>query len=101
MNTDIYHIPVNFTNAGRIMGLFEIRNLIEALILCLPVLYLCLSYLPLPLTPKLVITLSLVVPIGGFGLMGVGDDSLSRWVKGWYTWRCKRRRMAFRGEVVI
>ena len=39
MNTDTYYIPVNFTNAGRILGLFEIRNLIEALLLCLPVLY--------------------------------------------------------------
>ena len=45
MNTDTYYIPVNFTNAGRILGLFEIRNLIEALLLCLPVLYVCLTYL--------------------------------------------------------
>ena len=29
MNTDTYYIPVNFTNAGRILGLFEIRNLID------------------------------------------------------------------------
>ena len=43
MNTDTYYIPVNFTNAGRILGLFEIRNLIEALLLCLPVLYVCPS----------------------------------------------------------
>ena len=65
MNTDTYYIPVNFTNAGRILGLFEIRNLIEALLLCLPVLYVCLTYLPFSLTPKIIVTVSLVVPIGG------------------------------------
>lgn len=99
MNTDTYHIPVNFTNAGRILGLFEIRNLIETLFLCLPVLYLCLSYLPLSLTPKLVVTLSLVIPIGGFGLTGIRDDSLSRWLRGWWIWRGKRRMMFYRGVI--
>ena len=99
MNTDTYYIPVNFTNAGRILGLFEIRNLIEALLLCLPVLYVCLTYLPLALTPKIIVTVSLVVPIGGFGLMGVSDDSLTRWLKGWWAWHCRRRMMFFRGVV--
>lgn len=37
MNTDTYYIPVNFTNAGRILGLFEIRNLIEPFFYALPV----------------------------------------------------------------
>ena len=87
MNTDTYYIPVNFTNAGRILGLFEIRNLIEALLLCLPVLYVCLTYLPFSLTPKIIVTVSLVVPIGGFGL------------KGWWAWHCRRRMMFFRGVV--
>ena len=59
MNTDTYYIPVNFTNAGRILGLFEIRNLIEALLLCLPVLYVCLTYLPFSLTPKIIVTILL------------------------------------------
>ena len=30
MNYEVYHIPSNFTDAGRIMGLFELRNLVEA-----------------------------------------------------------------------
>ena len=43
MSYDSYFIPTNFTDAGRVMGLFELRNLIEALILTLPALYLCLT----------------------------------------------------------
>lgn len=36
MNYEVYHIPSNFTDAGRIMGLFELRNLVEAVILTVP-----------------------------------------------------------------
>ena len=33
MNYEVYHIPTNFTDAGRVMGLFELRNLVEAVLL--------------------------------------------------------------------
>ena len=29
-------IPVNFTDAGRLFGVFEIRNAVEAIALCVP-----------------------------------------------------------------
>lgn len=37
MNYEVYHIPTNFTDAGRVMGLFELRNLVEAVVLTIPV----------------------------------------------------------------
>lgn len=40
-NEDIYFIPVNFTDAGRVLGLFELRNCIEAAVLVLPTFGLC------------------------------------------------------------
>ena len=46
MNYEVYHIPNNFTDAGRVMGLFELRNLVEAVLLALPALYLCIALLP-------------------------------------------------------
>lgn len=98
MNYEVYHIPTNFTDAGRVMGLFEIRNLVEAVILTLPVLYLCIVFLPLSLTPKIIVTLVIVVPLGGFGLVGVCDDSLTRWLGIWWRWRRGRRLITFRGE---
>ena len=76
MNYDVYHIPVNFTDAGRLFGLFEIRNAIEMVLLTVPVLFACIAWLPLDLTPKVVVTLILVVPLVGFGLIGISDDSL-------------------------
>lgn len=50
---ETYYIPTNFTDAGRVMGLFEIRNMVEAILLAGPMLYLCLTLLPLALTPKI------------------------------------------------
>lgn len=99
MNYDTYHIPTNFTDAGRILGLFDLRNLIEAVLLVIPALYLCIAWLPLALTPKIIVTMVIVVPTGGFGLMGISDDSLSRWLSCWWRWRRHRRLMFFRGEV--
>ena len=100
MHYDVYHIPVNFTDAGRLFGLFEIRNAIEAVLLTVPVLFACIAYLPLALTPKVVVTMILVVPLGGFVLMGISDDSLTRWLSFWWRWRERRRLMLYRGEVL-
>lgn len=99
MSNEIYHIPTNFTDVGRVLGLFEIRNLVETVLMTLPVLYLCVVLLPLSLTPKIVVTLVIVVPLGDFGLIGISDDSLTRWFGCWWHWRRARRRIYFRGEV--
>ena len=95
---DTYYIPTNFTDAGRVLGLFEIRNMVEAVLLAVPVLYLCLALLPLALTPKIIVTMMIVVPLGGFGLTGISGDSLTRWLGCWWRWRRNRRRISYRGE---
>ena len=99
MNYEVYHIPTNFTDAGRVMGLFGLRNLVEAVLLTLPALYLCIAFLPLDLTPKIIVTLTIIVPLGGFGLIGISDDSMTRWLGSWWKWRRSRWIILFRGEV--
>ena len=99
MNYETYYIPANFTDAGRVLGLFALRNLVEAVILTLPILYLCVMFLPLALTPKIIVTVAIIVPLGGFALVGISDDSLSRWLSVWWRWRRSRRPILFRGEV--
>lgn len=99
MNYEVYHIPSNFTDAGRVMGLFELRNLVEAVLLSVPALYLCIALLPLSLMPKIIVTLVIIVPLAGFGLIGISDDSLSRWFVCWWRWRRGRRLLLYRGEV--
>ena len=98
MSNETDYIPTNFTDAGRVMGLFELRNLIEAVVLTLPILYLCLAFVPLSMTPKIIVTLTVLVPVGGFGLIGINDDSLTRWLGSWWRWRKGRRLITYRGE---
>ena len=38
MDAETYYIPANYTDAGKLFGLFEIRNAIEAVLVGLPVL---------------------------------------------------------------
>ena len=99
MNYEVYHIPTNFTDAGRIMGLFELRNLVETVVLTIPALYLCIAFLPFTLTIKIIETLTIIVPIGGFGLIGINADSMTRWLGSWWKWRRGRRIILYRGEV--
>ena len=98
MNYETYYIPANFTDAGRILGLFEIRNMVEAIILGVPVLFLCAFFLPFGITTKVIVTLILFVPVAGFALIGISDDSLSRYLNAWWNWRKKRRILTYRGE---
>lgn len=99
MTVETYYIPANYTDAGRLFGLFEIRNAIEAVVLGVPVLGFCIACLSLELTQKIMVTLFLLVPTVGFALIGLKDDSLTRYIRTWWTWRRKRRVLTYRGEV--
>ena len=99
MNYEGYHIPVKFTEAGKLSGLFEVHKTVGSLLLKIPVLFFCHRFLTLGITTRIVVTLTLVVPLGGFSLLGIQDDSLTRWLGGWIKWRRQRRRMLYRGEV--
>jgi len=76
-----------------------IRNAVETVLLCIPILFLCLALLPLTLMPKIIVTMAILVPVGGFALIGIGGDSLTRWLKAWMHWRKHRRMIFYRGEV--
>jgi len=94
-----YYIPANYTDAGKLFGLFEIRNAIEAVLLGLPVLAMCAAWIPFEITWKITATLFVLVPTVGFALIGLKDDSLTRYLRIWWSWRRRRRVMTYRGEV--
>ena len=93
-----YFIPTNFTDSGKLFGLFEIRNAIEAVILALPILYLAFVFTPADLTWKIIISLALAVPFGGFALIGIYDDCFTRFIKSWFIWRRNRKILLYRGD---
>lgn len=98
MNVESYHIPTNYTDAGRLFGMFEIRNAVETALITVPVLFLCMKLLPFSLTTNLTVTMFAAVPVGGFCLIGISDDSLTRWLSMWWRWLKRRRIMLYRGE---
>ena len=102
-NEDIYYIPVNFTDAGRVLGLFELRNCIEAAVLAAPTVGLCTlvaQHTPFSLTVKLILSLCLLVPVCGFALLGIRDDSLSRFLSVYFRWRRHRRIILNKGGMI-
>ncbi|MDL2289109.1 hypothetical protein LJC32_07050 [Oscillospiraceae bacterium OttesenSCG-928-F05] len=98
---NLYHIPANFTDAGKLFGLFAVRNTLEALIISLPLLLILLVSLPFSITVNIVITLVVVIPAGGFALIGIGDDCLTRFVRIWWQYRKHRKIITYRGGGMI
>lgn len=94
----IHLVPANYTDAGKLMGMFPIRNTIEALVLCAPLIYLGLAFLPFEITTRIILTMVAVVPTGGFALIGINDDCLTRFIGNWWRWRKSRRVLTFRGS---
>ena len=92
------HIPTNYTDAGKLFGMFEIRNAVECLILCLPIIWLVFSLTPFKITTTLVIACVLVIPTGGFALMGIADHSLFTFIRLYRRWRKNRGVLLFRGS---
>ena len=99
MNYETYYIPANFTDAGKILGIFEIRNLVEAVVLGIPLLFGCLAYLPFALTTKVIVTMIIFIPAAGFALIGINDDSLSRYLRTRWSFTKRKRILTYRGEV--
>ena len=99
MNQSTYYIPANYTDAGRLFGFFEVRNAIEAVLLGVPILFFCVTCLSLEVSVKIFVTIFLTVPIAGFALIGLRDDSLTRFLRCLFRWLRKRWAITYRGEV--
>ena len=99
MDSETYYIPVNYTDAGKLFGLFEIRTQSSRLSWACRSWVFCTALLPFTITWKIIVTLCLLVPTVGFALIGLKDDSLTRYLKTWWTWRRRRRVLTYRGEV--
>lgn len=93
-----YIIPVNFTDAGKLLGTFPVRNSIEALCLLVPVALICLNLSGLSFTVRLMLTVGIAVIICGVALVGINDDSLSQFLSAWLHWRRRQTVIFYRGK---
>jgi len=69
-------IPTNYTDAGKLLGMFEIRNVVECACLCIPISLLCILLSPFGLTGTIILIMVLDISVGGFALIGIQDYSL-------------------------
>ena len=97
MEPQTINIPANFTDAGRIFGMFEIRNTIETLIFVVPIVLIFFALMPFGLTVTIISCAVVIVPIGGFSLMGIHDYSLLTFVVIYFKWRKSRRILTYKG----
>lgn len=90
-------IPTNYTDAGKLLGMFEIRNVVECAILCIPITLLCILLSPFGLTGTIILVMVLDITVGGFALIGVQDDSLFTFLRIYKSYRNNKRVITYRG----
>ena len=91
---DVYLIPQNFVDTGTILGgTVKLRNAVEAAVLAVGS-AVPLFYLPLAFNIRLMIVIAVSVPLGVFGVVGIGGDSLTQFVAHWFRFMKRPRRRA-------
>ena len=76
-----------------------IANII--IFLSIPFLWLVFKLSPFGLTATISIAAVLVIPIGGFALMGIADHSLFTFLRLYRKWRKNRSVLLYRGDKKI
>ena len=97
LRMDTVYIPSNYTDAGKLLGACALRQVAECAAICLPLAAMVFLLCPLGLTGKIIVCAVLVVPAGGFALLGVQDNSLLTFARLYSRWRKNRRILIYRG----
>lgn len=73
----VFTIPPNFAREGTVFnGTFRTRNLVEAILVCIPLIYL-ITYIPIGIQYLLILIILGVGPIGALCLFGLNDSPIS------------------------
>jgi len=95
--SNIYAIPSNYTDSGKLLGgMLETRNTIEAALLLLLVGYPELMWLSIPVAAKVVVMTVTLLPLAVAGLMGISGDSLFQFVAHLIKFFVRRRKLHLR-----
>ncbi len=78
---DVYIIPHNFTDNGKILGIIEIQSLYLAIGWFLPMIFINFWVLSFNLDIKIMTFIIIVIPPTIFALVGVGSDTLPDFLK--------------------
>ncbi len=96
-NENIYAIPANYTDSGKILGgMLALRNIIEALILVLVIGFIELKLIPMTDTIRIIVMIVTLLPTAIVALMGIDGESLFRFVGHIFKFFRRRRKLHFR-----
>lgn len=90
-------IPTNYTDAGKLLGMFEIRNVVECAVLCIPLTLLCILLSPFGLIGTIILIMVLDITVGGFALIGIQDNSLLTFLRIYKRYKDNKRMITYRG----
>ena len=94
---NIYTIPANYTDSGRLFGgMIETRNAVETAVLLFLIGYPQLMWMNVPLMTKIVIMTVTLLPAGIIGLMGISGDSLLQFIIHMIKFWVRRRKLHMR-----
>lgn len=95
--SNIYAIPANYTDSGKIMGgMLEVRNAVETGFLVALVGYPELMLIPMPIKIRIVVMTLTLLPLGVLSMMGIDGDSLFQYVIHMIRYAAGRRKLHFR-----
>lgn len=94
---NIYAIPANYTDSGKILGgMLEPRNAVETVILLVILGYPELMWLPVSGTIRIVVMTVTLLPMAVLSMMGIDGDSLFQYFGHMIRFFKKRRKLHFR-----
>lgn len=95
--SNIYAIPANYTDSGKIMGgMLEVRNAVETGLLVVLVGYPELMLIPMPVKIRIVVMTLTLLPLGVLSMMGIDGDSLFQYASHMIRYAANRRKLHFR-----
>ncbi len=95
--SNIYAIPANYTDSGKIMGgMLEVRNAVETGLLVALVGYPELMLIPMPVKIRIVVRTLTLLPLGVLSMMGIDGDSLFQYASHMIRYAANRRKLHFR-----
>ena len=94
---NIYAIPANYTDSGKILGgMLEPRNAVEAVILVILLGYPELMLIPMPGTIRIVVMTVTLLPTAIVAMMGIDGYSLFQYLSHIVRYMTTKRKLHFR-----
>ena len=94
---NVYMIPVNYTDSGKLFGgMLSIRSAIETIILLLLFGYIEVAFIPMSETFRIIVMVVTLLPLGIFSMMGIDGETLFQYIGHICRYIVHRRKLHFR-----